>query len=449
MSILKIFVVDDEAIVRVSLADDIREGGYIVTEFEDAVSALEAMSRQPVDVIFTDMLMPKMNGFEFLEQVRHSAPETIVVVMTAYGSISSAVQAMRMGAYDYITKPFQSDEILFMLRRIDELRVLKNSYERLHTEYQHRYDIGAIIGSSAPMQEVRRQILMVAPTLSTVLIQGETGTGKELVVNVIHNNSNRSNNPFIKLSCATLSKEVFESELFGHERGAFTGAHKDKPGRFELADRGTLYLDDVDDIPLDLQVKLLRVIEQQEFERVGGTKSIKVDVRVIASTKVDLKKRAEEGKFREDLFYRLNVFPIYLKPLRERRDDIQQLVDYWMQRYAQGRQLIVHPDVFAILENYNWPGNVRELKNLVERLALLAQDGVINVQTLPLEVCQRAAVESGYNGERSLDDVLAEVEINMIRAVLTKTKGNKTHAAKMLGLPPSTLRTKLEKYNLQ
>jgi DNA-binding NtrC family response regulator len=298
------------------------------------------------------------------------------------------------------------------------------------------------------MQEVLHHVHTVAQTSSTVLIIGETGTGKELVTNVIHYNSTRRNGPFVKVSCAVLSREMFESELFGHEKGAFTGAVKEKRGRFELADGGTLYLDDVDDIPLDLQVKLLRVLEQQEFERVGGGETLRVDVRVIASTKADLRRLVTEGKFREDLFYRLNVYPIHLKPLRERREDIRPLMDYWLEYFANGRALKVEPEVYTILENYNWRGNVRELKNLMERLTLVAQDGVIDVSKLPLEVLSASTLEAPLSIEKPLDEMLAEIEVNAIKAVLTKCGGNKAQAAKLLGVPPSTLRTKMEKYGI-
>ena len=448
MKPLRVFVVEDEDSLRISLADDLRDAGYTAYEFSDAVAALQELRAHHADVILTDIKMPKMSGLEFLRKVKEMTPETVVVVMTAHGSVASAVEAMKLGAYDYLTKPFETDEILLMMERIAELHSLRTTNRQLSLQCQAHYGIATLVGRSPAMQEVLHHVHTVAQTSSTVLIIGETGTGKELVTNVIHYNSTRRNGPFVKVSCAVLSREMFESELFGHEKGAFTGAVKEKRGRFELADGGTLYLDDVDDIPLDLQVKLLRVLEQQEFERVGGGETLRVDVRVIASTKADQRRLVTEGKFREDLYYRLNVYPIHLKPLRERREDIRPLMDYWLEYFANGRTLRVEPEVYTILENYNWRGNVRELKNLMERLTLVAQDGVIDVSKLPLEVLSASAIEVPLSIEKPLDEMLAEIEVNAIKAVLTKCGGNKAQAAKLLGVPPSTLRTKMEKYGI-
>lgn len=448
MKPLRVFVVEDEDSLRVSLADDLRDAGYKAYEFSDAVAALQELRVHNADVILTDIKMPKMGGLEFLGKVKEMTPETVVVVMTAHGSVASAVEAMKLGAYDYLTKPFETEEILLMMERIAELHALRTANRQLSVQCQAHYGMATLVGRSPAMQEVLHHVHTVAQTSSTVLIIGETGTGKELVTNVIHYNSPRRNGPFVKVSCAVLSREMFESELFGHEKGAFTGAVKEKRGRFELADGGTLYLDDVDDIPLDLQVKLLRVLEQQEFERVGGGETLRVDVRVIASTKADLRRFVAEGKFREDLFYRLNVYPIHLNPLRERREDILPLMDYWLEHFANGRTMTVQPEVYTILENYTWRGNVRELKNLMERLTLVAQDGVIDASKLPLEVLSASTLEVPLSIEKPLDEMLAEIEVNAIKAVLTKCGGNKAQAAKLLGVPPSTLRTKMEKYGI-
>ena len=445
---LRIYVVDDEEIVRVSLADDLRDAGYRVQEFQDARAALNQLSQSSVDVVFSDILMPGMDGLEFLAQLKKEKPDVTVVMMTAYGSVSSAVQAMKSGAFDYITKPFQPEEVLLILDRIKELRSLKRVREREQAERQQQYDFSALVGASEAMNAVCDQIRLVAPSSSTVLITGETGTGKELVANLIHYNSPRKNQPLIKVSCATLARDVFESELFGHEKGAFTGAYKEKHGRFELADGGTIYLDDIDDVPLDLQVKLLRVLEQQEFERVGGSETLKADARVLASTKVDLRKKAVEGLFREDLYYRLNVFPIHIKPLRERRKDIRSLLDFYFDQFAGQRQVSVEPEVYASLDQYDWPGNVRELKNLVERLVLLASDGVVDHSRLPLEVRMEPGTVSSDFPVRPLDAIVAELEVKAIKAALQECNGNRAQAARLLGLPPSTLRTKMEKYGI-
>ena len=292
---------------------------------------------------------------------------------------------------------------------------------------------------------------MVINTDTTVLITGETGTGKELLTNIIHYNSLRRKRPFIKVSCAVLSKEIFESELFGHVKGSFTGADKDKPGRFELSDTGTIYLDDVDDIPLDLQVKLLRVLEEREVERVGATKATKIDIRVIASTKVDLKKLVEEGKFREDLYYRLSVFPVNIPPLRERKDDIRFLLKYFIGIFAKEREIKIYSEAMSVLQNYDWPGNVRELKNLAERLVILSyHDNKIDMQKIPAELSLKETRHFfSHLGQKSLVECLSNFEINAIKFALMKNNNNKSKAAIYLKIPLSTLRTKMEKYNIE
>ncbi len=450
MSVLKVFIVDDERILRVSMADDLRERGYKVFEFANAGSTLGQILVQEVDVIFTDIKMPQMDGIEFLAKVKEIHPEITVVIMTAYGSIETAVKAIKLGAYDYITKPFQSDEIFLMLERIKELRDVQKDNKQLRAQIQSKYDFSSFIGNSNEMKEVFNLVKAVANTSTTILISGETGTGKELLTNIIHYNSNRKKQHFIKVSCAILSREIFESELFGHVKGAFTGADKEKQGRFELANNGTLYLDDVDDIPLDLQVKLLRVIEEQEVERVGSSEAIKIDIRIIASTKVDLKKLVEEGKFREDLFYRLNVFPIHILPIRERKKDIPDLINYFVKESSQGQDIKIQKEVFDILINYKWLGNVRELKNLIERMVLLAHNNIINVSKIPYEIRSPSFISNYYNctSEKNLEQTLSEIEINTIETALQKCRYNKTKAAELLGLPPSTLRTKMDKYGI-
>lgn len=448
MTPLHVFLVEDEDSLRIPLADDLIDAGYRVQAFSDALTAREAFSAQQPEVIITDIKMPGMNGLEFLQYVKSVNAETVVIVITAHGSISSAVEAMKLGAYDYLTKPFDSDQLAMVMRRAEELIYLRASNRFWNEECKRNSGFGAFIGVSEAARSIKEQVRLVAESNSTVLIQGETGTGKELVANMIHFESLRAKKPFVKVSAAVLSREMFESELFGHERGAFTGALKERPGRFELAEGGTLYLDDADDIPLDLQVKLLRVLEEREFERVGGNRTIKTDVRVIASSKVDLKRRVEDGAFREDLYYRLNVYPILLTPLRSRVEDIRPLVDYWLGHFASGRKLVVHTEVYELLERYNWRGNVRELRNLMERLSLTATAGVIDVSKLPIEVLAESDSPTTAQGPIQLEQILAETEIRMITAVLAKCTGNRAQAAKMLGLPVSTLRTKMEKYNI-
>ena len=335
---MNIFVVDDERIVRITTADDLRDAGYNVREFSSAQAALQYMSEsdEKVDIIITDLNMPGMSGIEFLSKVRQRKPETFVLLMTAYASVSTAVEAMKLGAYDYISKPFSIEELLLSIERIKELRSVREENRELRKQVQSKFDTSSFIGQSSVTKQIFDMVGLVAEKTTTVLITGETGTGKELLTNIIHFNSDRKGGPLVKVSCAILSREIIESELFGHEKGAFTGADKMKTGRFEMAHKGTLYFDDIDDIPYDLQVKLLRALEEGEIERVGGTETIKIDVRVIASTKKDLKELVEQGKFREDLYYRLNVFPINIPSLRERPDDIEILIKHFVSEFSQG-----------------------------------------------------------------------------------------------------------------
>lgn len=449
MRALRIFVIDDEEILRVSLTDDLKDAGYIVYDYPDAISALADINKVDVNVVITDIKMPDIDGIELLKKIKQTNSDIIVIVMTAYGSISSAVDAVKLGAYDYLTKPFQKEEILLKLTRIQEIKTVKENYQEITSQLRSKYEVDSGVVASKKMKEVFHALEMVAKSNSSILVTGETGTGKEFITNVIHNNSNRRDRPLIKVSCAILSREVFESELFGHEKGSFTGAFKNKKGRFEIADGGTLYLDDIDDIPIELQVKLLRVLEESEFERVGGTETIKVDVRVIASTKVDLKKLVSEGKFREDLFYRLNIFPITLHPLRERIEDIPVLIDYYLNRFSNSK-LTCDKKVIEVLQKYPWPGNVRELKNLMERLSLICSEGIITIDKLPIEVITTLSKsEHTHLGAASLEKLITEYECELIRIALLKFSGNKTKAAEFLQIPPSTLRSKLEKYGIK
>ncbi|RMD85863.1 MAG: sigma-54-dependent Fis family transcriptional regulator [Calditrichaeota bacterium] len=449
---MKILIVEDEEIQRVSLQDDLVEAGYETMAVGNPKVALELIRKDSFDVVLTDLKMPGMDGVTLLEHIKKIQPDTTVIMMTAYGTVESAVRAMKLGAYDYLTKPFSTDELLLVLKRVESYRNVLAENVRLKKQLESRYSFGNIIGKSAVMQEVYRQLEVVAPTNTTVLLEGETGTGKEMVANAIHYNSPRKDKPLVKVSCAMLSKEILESELFGHVRGAFTGAIKDKKGRFELADGGSIFLDEVDDIPVELQVKLLRVLEQQEFERVGGTETIKVDVRVIAATKKNLRELVTQGKFREDLFYRLNIYPIRLPPLRERKDDIPLLFEHFLREYTNGNVPEIHPKVMALLMDYSWPGNVRELKNLVERLTLACKCNPIVVECLPLDIRTEVMGQrfTDFQSEESLslDEQVARFEINQITQALAKSGGNKAKAAQLLGIPTSTLKSKMKKYRL-
>lgn len=446
----KIMVVDDERIIRVTTADDLRDAGYIVMECANAQAALLGLKDFKPNIVISDIKMPGMSGVELLDKIKIFNLEISVIIMTAHGSIESAVQTLKMGAYDYLLKPFLKDEILIIIERIIELQSVKLENKIFRSSIATKYDYSSYIGEIDSNKELFNLVNLVAETDSTVLIIGETGTGKEHITNIIHFNSQRKNKPFVKVSCAILSREIFESELFGHVKGAFTGAEADKKGRFELADEGTLYLDDIDDLPMDLQVKLLRVLQEGEIERVGSSSTIKIDIRLIASTKKDLRKMVNEGKFREDLYYRLNIFPIKLLPLRARNKDIKKIFPFYVAKYAAGRNLLISPEVYLILESYPWPGNIRELKNIAERMVILAtHDPIIESKHVPVGIKTSTLIsEKSINLHKSLEETMNDIEINAIKSALEKSNQNKTKAAEILGIPPSTLRTKMEKHKL-
>lgn len=448
MKKLRICIVEDEEILRVSLKDDLIDAGYSVNEFDNPIKTFEHVKKTMCDVIISDIRLPEMSGLELLEKIKTLSPHTFVIMMTAFGSVETAVEAMKKGAYDYITKPFDKEELLLILQRISEVKSLQCKNKEYQSYFQDQFNFDAFIGESKYVKELKESLKLISQTDATVLISGETGTGKELVANLIHYNSLRKDKPIIKVSCGILSKEVIESELFGHEKGAFTGADKQRLGRFEKADQGTIYLDDVDDIPPDVQVKLLRVLQEQEFERVGSSEPIKINTRIIASTKADLLKLIKEGKFREDLFYRLNIIPVNLKPLRERKEDIVPLVNYFLNSIAKGKKYEIEDEVYEILKNYNWPGNVRELKNLAERLSITAGE-IIRLINLPQEMFLTIDESNLEVSEyKPLNLILEEIEKKILKFALAKNLGNKAKAAEMLGLPPSTLKSKLEKYKI-
>lgn len=450
MKKLNICIIEDEEILRETLKDDLLDAGYKVNAFENPVEALQYISKNNCDVVLSDIRLPEINGLELLPKIKSIKPETFVIMMTAFATVDSAVEAMKKGAYDYLTKPFDKEELLLIIDKIKDIKSLQSKNLDYQTYFQDQFNFDAFIGISSYVNELKENLKIISQTNSTVLITGETGTGKELIANLIHYNSPRKDKPLVKVSCGILSKEVIESELFGHEKGAFTGADKTRIGRFEKADQGTIYLDDIDDVPLETQIKLLRVLQEQEIERVGSSEPIKIDVRVIASTKADLSKLVKEGRFREDLFYRLNVIPINLKPLRERKEDIIPLFNYFLSQFANQKKFEVEEKVYEILTNYYWPGNVRELKNLVERLSILCYDCKITVNRLPSELIfdNSFAKNLVTDINKPLNEILEEVEKSLIQNALLKTGNNKAKAAELLGLPPSTLKSKIEKYGI-
>ncbi len=445
---MKVVVVDDERIIRVALVDELRDSGYEVKEFTDAITALSDMRNFTPDIVISDLKMPKMDGIEFLKNVQKHFPGTFFILMTAYSTVTTAVEAMRLGAYDYITKPFNNDELLILIERIIELKDVKEENKYLRHQIVKKFKFSSFIGESLAIKEVFNLIKIVANKDTTVLITGETGTGKELLTKVIHYNSERSKKPLIKVSCAILSQEIFESEMFGHVKGAFTGAENDKIGRFELANSGTLYLDDIDDVPLNMQVKLLRAIEEREIERVGGKEAIKIDIRIIASTKKDLRKLVNEGKFREDLFYRLNVFPINIPPLRERVSDIPLIINHFIKQFSNNIGISIDNEVLEQLKSYPFPGNTRELKNLTERLVLLSQNNKITKEIIPVEIkCPSSSIAYSSFENKPLPEIIEGVERDLIMMAMKRAENNKTKAAELLGIPVTTFKSKLIRFS--
>ncbi len=449
---MKVIIIEDEKIKRVTLRDALRKEGYDVADFESPIFALNYIKQFGADVVVTDIRLPDMDGIEVLKLAKQVDPEIVVIMMTAYGTIENAVEAMKLGAYDYITKPFSSEKLIMILKKVEAYKRVVNENRELKRRLEERYSFANIIGRSKLMLEIYSQIEIVAQTDATVLIIGESGTGKDLVANAIHQLSLRRDKPFVKLSCAALPESLLESELFGHERGAFTGAIKERKGRFECANGGTLFLDDVDDIPLGLQVKLLNVIQEKKFERVGGNEPIKVDVRLICASKVDLWELVKQGRFRDDLYYRISVIPIKLPPLRERKEDIPLLIEYFLKKYG-GEGLEITSEAMEALIDYSWPGNVRQLENVIQRIIILSKgSNKVTKGMLPSEVLServKGDIYSFWGKERiNLENLLSEVERQALLWALEKSMGNQTKAAKILGIKRTTLREKLKKHGL-
>ena len=451
----RVLVVDDEKSMRELLAITLERQGYEVSVAEDGEVAIEAVRRDGFDVIITDLRMPNADGLQVLRAAKERTPETVVIVITAVGSTETAVEAMKLGAYDYITKPFKLDEIHLIIRRALERKRLRdeNLYLRKQLETQHRFD--NIVGKSARMAEIFDTIRKIADGPSTVMVSGESGTGKELVARAIHFNSQRRTKPFISVNCGAIPEALMESELFGHVKGAFTGAVANKVGLFSAAEAGTLFLDEITEIPTLLQVKLLRAIQEREVRRVGDTRDLKVDVRLIAASNRELEQAVSEGVLREDLFYRLNVIPIHLPPLRERREDIALLVAHFLQKF--GRQLNkdvrgVTPEALAILERYHWPGNIRELENVLERAIVLGGGEVLGADALPESVRRERPIkalevdlpEDGMN----LDATLDALERRYLQRALDRSGGVQTKAAELLRMTFRQFRYKLQKHNM-
>jgi DNA-binding NtrC family response regulator len=443
----RILIVDDEANARTALAELLRDEGYAVETAADGFKALPKLDEFTPDLVVTDLKMPGLTGLELMGKVRERDPEAVVIVMTAFGAVDTAVQAMKQGAADYLTKPVNVDELSLVLKRELERKRLRAEAGQLRERLSERRRIDNIIGTSPPMQQVFDTVLQVAPSRASVLLTGESGTGKELIAAAIHEHSPRAKGPFVKLHCAALAESLLESELFGHERGAFTGAVGRREGRFEQADGGTIFLDEIGEISPSTQVKLLRFLQEHEFERVGGNTTIKVDVRIVAATNRNLMQRVREGHFREDLYYRLNVVSIEMPSLRQRPSDIPLLASHFLQKYGRENGKPVDgftDDALAHLANYDWPGNVRELENAIERAVVVCKKTRVGVEDLTAAV---AAATHRPNGMPAIPGAtMEEIERYAILKTLEQTGGSTSRAAEMLGISPRTIQYRLQQY---
>ena len=445
-----ILIVEDEAKMRRLLELNLGEDGFTTLSAGDAETGVKLLRENNVDLVVTDLKLPGMNGLEFLQAVKRQNAALPVVVMTAFGSVETAVEAMKAGASDYVLKPFSLSEMRMVIRKELDVRNLREENRSLREALGQRYQHPNVVARSAKMQEVLATVDRVAPTNSTVLLGGESGVGKDLIARAIHEKSRRASGPFVKINSTAIPENLLESELFGYEKGAFTGANASKPGKFEMADKGTLFLDEIGDVPPVTQVKLLRVLQEREFERLGGTRVIKVDVRLIAATNRDLREALEQGTFREDLYYRLNVVPIDIAPLRQRKEDIPDLVNLFVSRFcgdASKQVKSIAPEAMQILLNYHWPGNVRELQNIIERACALSSGAVLGAADIHLDVRPaKAANEAG--GFLPEGMTLEHWEDEMIQEALRRANGNKSQAARLLGLSRNALRYRLSKIGI-
>lgn len=459
MTIEKILIVDDEVLIRNFLAEVLERKNFSVSTAENGQKAINMLKKQSYDMVLTDMKMPEVTGLEVLRKVKELHPRTIVIIITAYGSIENAVEAMKLGAFNYLIKPFSPDTIEAVIHKAQEhLSLLdENDYLRKEVQGNHCRSMNKIIGQSLVMKNIMQEVKRVAKSQASVFINGESGTGKEVIAHAIHYNSPRKDQPFIRVNCAAVPETLIESEFFGHEKGSFTGASLNRRGRFELADGGSLLLDEITEIPISLQAKLLRVIQEKELERVGGSKLIEVDVRIISTSNRNLKEAIEEKIIREDLYYRLNVIPISLPPLRDRRDDIVPLADYFLQKmcvenHKAPKKLSL--DAREKLLAYHWPGNIRELANIIERAVVLDLSDEVSASQIYVEVCDDvlfAKEEVISKKEETLiaGKTLREVERRLILETLELQSHNRTKTAEVLGISIRTLRNKLQEYRKQ
>lgn len=450
-----VLIVDDDSIQRQVLAGDLKTRGFNVLEADSSESALEIVKRNTVDVILSDLKMPGSSGISLLENLKSVNPDISVVIMTAFATVETAVQALKSGAYDFITKPYNLDEIEVIIRHIIEKNTLKSELKILKEQLELSNRFEGLQTNSPKMKNVINVASRVAPSKASVLVLGESGTGKEVLARAIHYASTRKDKLFVAVNCAALNENLLESELFGHEKGSFTGAEKQHKGRFEIADGGTIFLDEIGDLPMHLQIKLLRVLQEEQFERVGGSTTINVDVRIIAATNKNIEELIREGKFREDLYYRLNVVNIHLPPLRERKEDIPLLINEFVNKYIKDtniKNLEFSKEALDLLMKYNYPGNIRELENIIHHAIVLSRDEVITSNEIPVSVKSSQSekdIESYFEEGTSLNEKVELLEKTLVTNALKTTNGNQTAAAKFLGISERNLRYRLEKWGIK
>ncbi len=449
----RLLIAEDEPILRIAIADALRKEGWEVDVAEDGAKAMALFEKHLHDVVLTDVMMPRMDGMEVLRRVKAIQPETTAVLITAYATVDSAVEAMRQGAADFIAKPFSMMQLQLRLSNVCSFRLLKEQNTRLQEQLEKRFSFGNIIGKSKQMREVFELIKLVADSEASVLVQGESGTGKELVASAIHFNSSRRTQPYIRVSCASLPESLIESELFGYEKGAFTGASERRVGRFEAAAGGTLFLDEIGELPLAIQVKLLRVLQEKQIERLGSHRSIKVDVRIVSASLRPLEEEIAAGRFRDDLYFRVNTVTIHLPPLRERREDIPVLAQAFLEEFCRERGKQIEGFADAVLEafdNYAWPGNVRELRNVVERAVLFCNTSRVTLEEMPATLRGWAASTRHVATQpvMTLQEAVERAEIEAIKAALAATSGRRSDAAELLGVSRKTLWEKAKHFGL-
>lgn len=454
---VKIMLVEDEPVIRDVLKRLFKPEGWKVTIYSRGDEAMAALDQsQNFDLLITDLMLPGASGMEILEKSREVSPDAPVIVITAYASVDTAVEAMRLGAFDYLPKPFNNDQVLLIVRKALEKRRLVEENRQLKQELNFKYGFENIVGNSEPMREIFDLVRQAAPSTATILIRGESGTGKELIARGIHHNSPRKSRPFIALNAGSMPAELLESQLFGHVKGAFTGAHSDKKGLFELANNGSIFLDEIGNINLEIQAKLLRVIQEKEFMPVGSTKTIKVDVRLICATNADLETMVSDGRFREDLYYRINVIEVIMPALRERQGDIPLLVDHFIKKFEKVNGKTVEkmdPEFMAAVEQYPWPGNVRELENTMERAVVLSRDGTVSKNLLPASILKKRSMMADLVPDLgkgiNFADQIQMYEKTLILKALDRSGGVQKKAATLLGLKTTTLSEMMKRHKLR